>query len=177
MPAYQRTLVVVKPDGVRRKLVSRIIGRYEEAGYEVIGLKMMKATPEIMIKHYKEDIDYFRSIGKKSQEAGIHVTDQVEFGREVVRNLREYMMSGQVVPMVLEGIDAVAGVRAVTGKTNPIDAAPGTIRHDFGDDDFVTAQREGRTTRNIVHASGTLEEAMYEIPIWFKEDEIYGLRN
>jgi nucleoside-diphosphate kinase len=170
------TLVIIKPDGVKRKLVGNILSRYEAAGMKVSGIKMMLATEGILKIHYSDDDeDYLYSIGRKSAKVGVEVGDYVEFGRMIINRMRAYMMTGPIVPIVLEGENAVQRVRSITGNTNPGEAEKGTVRGDFGDDDITTAFRENRCLRNLVHASGTKEEAKTEIALWFDESEIYRI--
>ena len=169
----ERTLVLVKPDGVDRNLIGEVIRRYEAAGLKIVAMKLLKATAEIAGKQYIEDEDYLISLGKKSERAGEKVANYLEQGRKIVNWMRNYLTEGPVVAIILQGENAVARVREVNGYTDPKEAKKGTIRGDFGIDDILTANREQRAVRTIVHASGTKEEAEKEIPIWFKESEIY----
>lgn len=161
-----QTLVVIKPDGVERNLIGEIIARFEAAGLVVRKLRMLNVPEDLIQKHYVEDEDYLRSVGEKAKNSGQDVPDTVEYGRKIVIGLRKYMTDGPVVAMVLEGEDAVALVRKVTGFTDPTRADKGTIRGDFGQDSFEAANAEGRPTRNMIHASGNPEEAEAEIALW-----------
>ena len=166
----QQTLIIIKPDGVERNLIGKIISYYEEAGLKVIKLKMMQADRELIMKHYVEDEGYMKAIGQKSKDAGNPVDDILEYGRMIVQSLRDYMTSGPVVPMVLEGEgEAIALARKVTGFTDPTQADKGTIRGDLGNDSIAKANGEGRPTKNLIHASGNPEEAEKEIKLWFEE--------
>lgn len=166
----QRTLVVIKPDGAQRNLVGKIISYYEEGGLKVVALKMLDVDEALVAKHYIEDQDYMRSIGEKAASKGVKIDDLVEYGRGVVRGLQKYITEGPVVAMVLEGEDTVPVVRKITGFTEPKTADKGTIRGDLGlDDTFEAANKEGRPVRNLIHASGTPEEAEKEIALWFPE--------
>ncbi len=165
----QQTLIIIKPDGAERNLIGKIISYYEGAGLKVIKLKMMEAGRDLIMKHYTEDEEYMRSIGQKSRDAGNKVDDILEYGRMIVQALRDYMTSGPVVPMVLEGEDAIALARKVTGFTDPTQADKGTIRGDLGTDSIAKANSEGRPTKNLIHASGNPEEAAKEIELWFGE--------
>ena len=140
----ERTLVIIKPDGVRRKLVDKIIERYEEKGLKVIALKKMKATKELLKKHYSAHV-----------------------GKSFYSGLERFMTSGEVVTFVLEGSDAIKRAREITGATDPSKAAKGTIRGDLGIDSGEKADKAGRAIENLVHASGTREEAEKEIRLWF----------
>ncbi len=165
--SVQQTLVIIKPDGVRRNLVGEIIKRFEEGGLVVKQLKMLTVTEDLVKKHYLEDEEYMRSLGEKAARFGEKVENPVEYGRHIVLSLRKYLTEGPVVAMVLEGEDAVALVRKITGATNPPNADPGTIRRDLGEDSFAQANTENRATYNLIHASGTPEEAATEIELWF----------
>jgi nucleoside-diphosphate kinase len=164
----QQTLIIIKPDGVERSLIGKIISYYEEAGLKVVKLKLISADRDLITKHYEENEDYMISIGKKAEGAGNKIDDYLEYGRGIVQSLRDYMTSGPVVPMVLEGDDAIALARKVTGFTNPPQADKGTIRGDLGKDSFNEANAENRPCRNLIHASGNEEEAAKEITLWFE---------
>ena len=163
----QKTLVLLKPDAVQRNLIGEIIKRYEDAGLRVVELKMMMAPLEVIKKHYPEDEEYLRLIGEKSVKAGENVEDPVEMGRMVVSWLRDFITSGPIVAMVLEGEDAVVRVRKITGFTDPATAEKGSIRGDLGTDSILKANAEKRPVWNLIHASGSLEEAEKEISLWF----------
>ena len=163
----QKTLVLIKPDGVQRNLIGEIISRFEKGGLKVVEMKMLTATREILAKHYPADEEYLRIIGEKSQAAGDAVDDVLEQGRKVVDALREFISSGPIVAMILAGEDAITNVRKITGYTDPAKADPGTVRGDLGEDSILKANGEGRPVYNLVHASGTPEEAEKEINLWF----------
>lgn len=163
----QSTLVLIKPDGVKRNLIGEIIGRYEKGGLKLVDLKMLTPSIELATKHYPEDETYIRMIGEKSQQAGDKVDDPVEHGRKIIYATRSFITSGPVVAMILEGEDAIAQVRKITGFTDPKTAEKGTIRGDLGEDSILEANREMRPVYNLVHASGNPEEAEKEIKLWF----------
>ena len=134
-----RTFAMVKPDGVQKGLVGEIISRFEKKGLKMVALKMMKITPELAEKHYSE-----------------------HKGKPFFADLVNFITSGPVAPMVLEGENVISTVRAMMGATNPQDATPGTIRGDFA----LTIDE------NIIHGSDSPESAMREIGLFFKEEEI-----
>src|SRR5258708_3386371 len=109
------------------------------------------------------------SIGKKSSAAGDAVDNYLEQGRMIVKGLQSYITSGPVVAMILEGEDAIANVRRITGYTDPTKADKGTIRGDLGVDSILVANGEKRPVENLIHASGNPEEAQKEIALWFEE--------
>jgi len=136
--ATQRSLVLVKPDGVRRGLTGEVIRRIEAKGYRLIALELRSATPELLAEHYAE-----------------------HEGKPFYEPLVEFMLSGPVAAMVLEGERCIEGFRALAGTTDPIAALPGTIRGDLGRDWGEKVQQ------NIVHGSDAPESAAREIGIWF----------
>lgn len=163
----QQTLVVIKPDGVERNLVGEIIKRYEDGGLKILKLSMLQVDQELVGKHYPEDDEYMMSLGRKSAAAGDKIDNLLEQGRMIVTGLRIYLAQGPVVAMVLEGEDAIANVRKITGYTDPATAEKGTIRGDLGQDTILKANSEMRPVYNLIHASGNPEEAETEIKLWF----------
>lgn len=177
-PKYERTLVIIKPDGVQRGLIGEIIKRYERVGLKLIGLKMVIPNEELIEKHYLTDPEWLVKVGLKSiesyQKKGIEPPshDPESIGRKVLHTLKKYFTSGPVVVMIWEGVNACGVVRKITGATEPLSSDVGTIRGDFTIDSYEIADTTGRAVRNIVHASGSKEEAEKEIMIWFKNEEI-----
>lgn len=163
----QKTLIIIKPDGVQRGLTDEIIRKYQAAGLTVVNRKDMMAPPEIVKKHYPMDPDYLRAIGEKTIAAGQEVKSAEDQGRKVVTWLRKFITSGPIVVLLLEGEDAVAKARKVTGFTDPQTAEKGTIRADYGIDSILKANAEHRPVYNLLHASGSKEEAKKEIKLWF----------
>ncbi len=134
----ERTLVLVKPDGVRRGLVGEVIRRIEAKGYTLVRLELRTATRDLLVQHYAE-----------------------HEGKPFYEPLVEFMLSGPVVAMVVEGERVVEGFRALAGATDPTAALPGTIRGDLGRDWGLAVQQ------NLVHGSDATESAEREIGIWF----------
>lgn len=163
----QKTLVLLKPDAVKRNLIGEIINRFEKAGLKIVEMKMMTASMEKLEVHYPSDEEFLRLIGEKSKAAGDDVPDVLEQGRKVVNSLRTFMSSGPIVAMIIEGEDAIATVRKIVGYTDPSKADAGTIRADLGEDSILKANSEGRPVYNLIHASGNPEEAEKELAIWF----------
>ena len=175
----ERTLVIVKPDGVRRGLVGEIIARFERCGLEIERLELRRASRDLIVRHYPSDEEWLTKVGGKTiktyqtygmdavQEVG--TADPLEIGKMVKKWLVDFMTSGPVVAMVLTGNHAVDVVRKITGDTIPLFAAPGTIRGDYAVDSPDLANAEHRAVANLVHASGTVDEAKYEIGLWFPE--------
>jgi nucleoside-diphosphate kinase len=183
---HERTLIFVKPDGVQRGLVGEILRRFERAGLRIIGLKMVQPRAAFLERHYPNDEPFLRTLGGKTKEAfeaaGLDVKretgsdDALAIGRAVRGWLIDYVASGPVVAFVLEGIHAVGTARKIVGDTLPFRAAPGTIRGDFSIDSPTVANVQRRPVRNLIHASGTLEEAAFEIDLWFRPEELFEYR-
>jgi len=178
----ERSLVILKPDAVARRLVGEIISRFEKAGLRIVGLKMVKASAEQIERFYPSSEEWLKSVGTKLlkayQELGISprerlgTDDPVAVGKMVKKKLVEYMTSGPIVVMVLEGNRAVEVVRKLVGPTSPHSAPPGTIRGDYSIDSPDLAAEEGRAVYNLVHASDSASEAEREIRFWFKPEEL-----
>lgn len=168
----QQTLIIIKPDGVAGGFTDEIISRYENAGLKVVKRKDMMAPLDIVEKHYPMDPEYLKSIGEKTIAAGQKVNSAEDQGRKVVTWLRKFITSGPIVVMLLEGEDAVNVARKVTGFTDPSSAEKGTIRGDLGTDSILKANQEERPVYNLIHASGSPEEAKKEIGLWFGDLEI-----
>lgn len=179
----ERSLVFLKPDGVQRGLVGEVVRRFEQVGLKLIAMKMVWPGRELLERHYPNDKGFLTTIGGKTKEAfatyGLDVKketgsdDSLEIGRQVRGWLIDYVSSGPVVAFVLEGAHAVSTVRKLVGDTLPYRAAPGTIRGDFSIDSPTVASLEKRPVRNLIHASGSVEEADAEISLWFKESELF----
>ncbi|OPX84468.1 MAG: Nucleoside diphosphate kinase [Pelotomaculum sp. PtaB.Bin104] len=137
--AMERTYLMVKPDGVQRNLAGEIISRFEKKGFKIIGLKMFRLPRGLAEKHYGEHV-----------------------GKPFFTALVDYITSGPVVAMVIEGKNAVSAAREMMGATDPLKAAPGTIRNSYGID----------IGRNVIHGSDSPDSAAREIGLFFKEEEL-----
>lgn len=181
-PKNERTLVIIKPDGVQRTLIGEIIQRYERMGLKLVGLKIELATPEHIEKHYMIEPTWKRTVGEKAIESYQKKgetppsTDPLEVGEKVLTTLKKYMTSGPVVAMVWQGAHAIEIVRKITGGTEPRTSDVGTIRGDYVLDSYHMADTDDRSIRNLIHASGNLEEAKKEIPLWFSEKELINYK-
>lgn len=181
----EQTLVVFKPDAVLRGVMGEIIARFEKVGLKIVASRMLKVTDELAAKHYPVTREEFlRGMGEKTlenyQKYGIsakerHGTeDTLEIGKMIRKWLIEYMQESPVLAIVLEGPHAVELVRKMLGHTLPILSPPGTIRGDYAYDSSFLANRDARAIKNLIHASGNVEEAEYEIPLWFTKDQIFS---
>jgi len=173
----ENTLVVIKPDGVKRSITGEIISRFEKVGLKVIALKMVHIDEEQAGMHYIEDIDWMKTMGEKAKigyekRGETFDKDPLEHGKMIRRQLMEYMSMDPVIAMVLEGHNAVKQVRKMVGSTDPCSSAPGTIRGDYSFETFSMADQFERPIQNLIHASGEVEEAEREIKVWFKPEEI-----
>jgi nucleoside-diphosphate kinase len=181
----ERTLVVFKPDSVARGLIGEILSRFEKTGLKIIGAKMLQVSREMAEKHYPADRkELWEGIGNKTlthyKEVGADAKklfgsdDAHEIGKIVRAWLLDYITSGPVLAVVLEAPHAVELVRKLCGNTLALKAEPGTIRGDYSYDSAFLANNAKRALKNMIHASGSLEEAKYEIPLWFKPSELYS---
>jgi nucleoside-diphosphate kinase len=149
----EKTLVLVKPDGVQRGLIGEIIKRFENAGLKIAGMKMTWADKKFARQHYKAHV-----------------------GKKFYPGLEAMITEGPVVAMAIEGVHAVAQVRKMVGDTEPRGAAPGTIRGDFAHVSYDYADKKGIAIKNLIHASGSKEEADAELKLWFKKEELHSYR-
>lgn len=169
----EQTLVLVKPDAVKRRLIGDVTHRFETRGLRVVGMKMVWPKKDFALKHYPEEM--IPVLGEKAlRYLPTFNGTIVEAGKKVHDTLIDFITQGPVVAIIVEGINAVKVVRKIVGSTNPLDSPVGTIRGDFAHLDLGYATSIGVAGANIVHASGNLEEAKHEIGLWFKKAEIYG---
>ncbi|MBI4114569.1 MAG: nucleoside-diphosphate kinase [Candidatus Niyogibacteria bacterium] len=182
-PSEEKTVVLIKPDGVKRGLIGEIITRIEKRGLKIIALKMVWPTQEHIDKHYPAHDDWFRSIGERLTEffkaqgldAAKHfgTSDYIEMGKQTKGWLKNYLTEGPIVAMVIQGMHAISTVRKIVGSTYPAEALPGTIRGDFSVDAPTAANVDGRAVKNLIHASGNADEARNEVEHWFAPEEIH----
>ncbi len=173
----ERSLVLIKPDGVQRGLIGEVITRFERKGLKIIAMKMIWPTVEMTQRHYDQPESAMVLLGERTvaayKEKGIELKkDPLDIARDIQKRLVRYLVTGPVVAMVIEGAHAIAHVRKIRGATNPLSADMGTITADLTIDSYFLADPDERAIRNLVHASGTAEEAENEIKIWFKPEEI-----
>lgn len=177
-PRDERTLIIIKPDGVQRALVGEVIKRFEQVGLKLVAMKMMNATKDLIEKHYTLDPEWRRITGEKSIKGYLDKglkppsMDPLVLTEKILKNLIKYMTSGPIVAMVWEGAHAVSIVRKLVGKTEPLTSDVGTIRGDYVLDSYQMSDVDGRAVRNVVHASGSIKEADNEILHWFESNEI-----
>lgn len=152
----EKTLVIFKPDAVQRGLVGEILSRFEKAGLKIVGAKMLKPDYDHYYHHYEKIGQMISRRGQKAFDVTL-----------------EMMNAGPVIAMILEGVEAIALVRKMAGTTEPKNALPGTIRGDYAHMSFSSADAKNIGVPNLIHASGSPEDAKAEIKHWFSENEIF----
>ncbi len=185
-PRLEKTVVLLKPDTVKRGLIGEIIGRFEKAGFKMAALKMVWVQADIVAKHYPDNKEYLTTVGEKTlktyEEYGrdaneeLGTRDPYEIGKKVREWNMTFLSSGPVVAILLQGTHAVDAVRMMVGNTLPRFAEAGTIRGDFSLDSPILANQQKRTVKNMIHASGTIEEAEFEEQLWFRTNEIHDYK-
>lgn len=182
-PAFDRTVVLVKPDGVQRGLIGEVIKRIENRGLKIVALKMVKPTLEHIDNHYPKDEAWIERLGHKGftvfEEYGIDPKEHMgtdsekEAGKMVRKWLIDYLVEAPIVAMIVEGVHAIDMVRKIAGNTLPSKADIGTVRGDYSVDSPAAANLEGRAIKNIMHASENKEEAEHEIGHWFSDEDVH----
>ncbi|MGB2580100.1 MAG: nucleoside-diphosphate kinase [Minisyncoccia bacterium] len=178
----ERTLVLIKPDAIKRGLVGTILLRFEQTGLKIVACKLVFPSRRQLDGHFPKSENWVRGMGEKTletyQEYGIDpveilgTTDSLAIGKKIKEWNYHYLTLGPVMVMVLQGIHVVDTVRKLIGHTLPYKAAPGTIRGDFSINAPDLANVVGSACKNLVHASGNLVEAEQEITNWFEPKEI-----
>ena len=153
----ESTLVLVKPEGITRHLIGRIITRFEDSGLKITGIKMAWADEDLANQHYRQDI------------AERH-------GEKVRNGLIKYIKEGPVIAIVLEGVDAINVTRKIVGSTYPNESPPGSIRGDFAHVSKDYANHHEINVRNLIHASANKEDASIELGLWFKQQELHSYK-
>jgi nucleoside-diphosphate kinase len=173
----EMTLVLIKPEGVKRAIVGRILERFEMAGLKIVGIKMVLPDRRLAERHYPLDKDWYENAWrntKKGMEAqGKKMTETpLQLGKRVRSMLMKHLTSGPVIAIVLEGNDAIASTRKLCGSPSPNRADPTTIRGMFSTDSYELADAKKRTTISIMHASDSPATAKREVSLWFKNGEL-----
>jgi len=153
----EKTLVLIKPDGVQRGLTGKIVSRFEDAGMKISAMKMVWVDKNFAKKHYTEDI---------AKRHGAHIRQY---------NI-DFLSEGPVIALVLEGVHAIENVRKIVGPTEPREAPPGTLRGDFCHVSYAYADKRKTVVRNIIHASSSKEDAEHEVKLWFSAKEIHDYK-
>lgn len=184
-PQQERTLLLVKPDGVERLLIGECIKRFEQRGFTICALKMIHASEDQMRKHYAanaKNSEWLDRVGSNTIESykvsgldsakELGTNDPQAVGKLNIDWLVHFMTTGPIVAIVASGIGAVEMGRKIAGHTLPSCADIGSIRGDYSIDTPLLAALCKRPVKNIIHASGTVEEAEYEISCWFEKKEL-----
>lgn len=175
----EKSLVLIKPDGVQRGLIGEIIGRFERVGLKLTAIKMVHPTHDDVDKHYALTEEWMKAVYDKAKakyEANgekFAYADHVAYGTQIKNGLLDFLKSAPIVAMVWEGDTAVAIIRKIVGSTEPAGSAPGTIRGDLSHDNYALSNAQNRPLRNLIHASGNTAEAENEIKVWFTDTELY----
>jgi len=149
----EQSLVLLKPDCVKRGLMGKIISRFEDAGFKIVGMKMVWIDKDFGKKHYFD-------LGERR-------------GEKVLEVMLKFMTEGPVLAICVEGVSAVENVRKMVGGTEPKSALPGTIRGDYAHISFAYADTKEKAVPNLIHASGNKEEAEAEVKLWFNVEELH----
>lgn len=181
----ERTVVLLKPDTAERALVGEILHRFERMELKIVGMKMVRPDRKVLEEHYSsEKPETLQRLGGKTlktyQEFGkdakkdFGTDDPTELGKLVIGWLLDYMTRGPLFAVLLEGRHAVDNAISIAGPTMPVHALPGTIRGDYSTDSAAYANEEKRGVVNLIHISGSKEEAKFEEDLWFAKDEIHS---
>ncbi len=148
--AYEKSLIIIKPDGIQRSVTGEILTRFERAGLKIHAMRFQKVSVEMARKHYADHVN-----------------------KSFFPTVEKYITSGPVIVFVVGGLNCVKKVRTLVGATEPCSALPGTIRGDYAHQPYAApGEPDDKPIRNLIHASGTVGEAEQEIAIWFRPDEV-----
>jgi nucleoside-diphosphate kinase len=187
MSLMEQTFVMLKPDAVKRGVVGEILHRFERMGLKIVAMKMVRPDESLLLKHYKSDeeatlkrwgektLATYTKYGKDAKK-DFGTDDPLELGKLVNKWLFDYVQSGPMIAMILEGKHAVENVVNLAGPTMPVAAPAGTIRGDFSTDSAAYANEEQRGVTNLIHISASVEEANYEKMLWFTPEEIHSYK-
>jgi nucleoside-diphosphate kinase len=172
----ERTLVLIKPDGVKRGLIGAIIKKFETAGLKVVAIKMIKPDAKMAQTHYPEGPqwkDSWERTKKGYAEKGIPYNETLEQMTKRLRSgLLDYITDQPIIALVIEGNEAISCVRKITGATSPERADPSSIRGMYSTDSYTLADNAKRSVKNLIHASDSVKSANAEIAVWFSKKEI-----
>jgi nucleoside-diphosphate kinase len=180
----EKTLIIIKHDGVARGLMGEVIKRFERVGLKIVAMEFLQSTKDMGDSHYPRTEQWLSRVGQRTLkeyfEKGLDplkelgTLDPLAIGKLVKGWLIDYLSAGPVLAMVWEGPNAVNVCRKLVGDTIPANALAGTIRGDFGIDSAELANAQRRPIYNVIHASGELAEAQEEIALWFKGAEVFN---
>lgn len=177
----ERTLILIKPDGVVRSLVGEILQRFEKTGLKIIAMKMVWADEKLARQHYLLEEQWAKNVYDKTKSAhekenkAFPYKDHMELGEKIQSWNAKFLQEGPAIALVLEGPHAIEIVRKMVGSTEPRQASPGTIRGDYAMvESYALADNKTRVLRNLVHASDSKENAEREIAVWFRKEEVHS---
>ena len=185
---YERSLILIKHDGVSRGVVGEILSRFEKLGLKIIGIKMVSPDTDLAKKHYPISEEWCLNVGNKviedyknknkldELEGDFNTVDPFEIGKFISTLNEKYLTLGPVIAIVIEGPGCIKLIRKIVGTTYPIDSPAGTIRGDYSWDNLDIATFQKRSIYNLIHASGSSKDADYEINLWFRKDELFDYK-
>ena len=178
--SLQQTLVLIKPDGVKKKIIGEIIKRIENTGLTIKAMKMIWPDKDFAIKHYPLDEEWAKATFEKTKKVSeenkkpMKFKNHLDFAKTLQKYLADFITESPIIAMVIEGPHAIEVVRKIIGSTEPRQALPGTIRSDFSSiESYEIADKEQRAVRNLIHASDSEKNAKREIELWFSKEEIH----
>jgi len=177
----ERTLIIIKPDALKRGLVGKIIETFENVGLKLMAAKMLRPDKRVIKNHYPGAKEWIREMGEKTlssfKQSGVNVKEKMEtddpdkLGQFVYDRLIKYWMEGPIIVMVWQGPDAIQIARKLRGHTIPLLAQTGTLHSDYSFDSSTLSSSLDRVVKTFVHASGSISEAEREIEYWFPKIE------
>jgi len=178
----ERTLIILKPDAIKRGLIGEIINTFESVGLKLMVAKMLRPSKDVIEKHYPGTAEWVKEMGEKTlasfKQSGKNVReilgteDAAQLGSFVYERLIKYWMEGPIVVMVWEGPDAVIIARKLRGHTIPLLSQTGTLHSNYSFDSSTLSSSLDRVVKTFIHASGSVEEAKREINYWFKDEKL-----
>jgi nucleoside-diphosphate kinase len=172
----EKCLILLKPDCVRKKIIGKVIEMIESLGLDIIDIKMVLPTKELISNHYPNDKKWVESLGLKKIQRfktdNINCdTDAYDLGLKVREHLVEKLQKKPFIAMIIEGYNSIHALRKLAGNTEPLLAEVGSIRGKFSADSYVIADSYDRSVENVIHVSDSVESANREIKIWFPEKD------
>lgn len=175
----EQTLIIIKPDAIKRGLVGKIIETFEQVGLKLMAAKMVKPSEDVIKKHYPGTVEWLKEIGEKTllsfKQSGVDVKqkmgtdDPQKLGAFVYERLIKYWMEGPIIVMVWQGPEAVQIARKLRGHTIPLLAQTGTLHASYSFDNSTLSSSLDRVVKTFIHASGSADEAKREIKYWFDD--------
>lgn len=179
----EKSLILIKPDGVQRGLIGKIIARFEDVGLKIVAMKMIQPTEDLAKNHYQLDEQWAKNVFDKTKLAyekeskPFKYKTHLELGKTIQQWNMNFLQEGPVVALVIEGPHAIELVRKMVGSTEPRQASPGTIRGDFASvESYALADKKARVLRNLIHASDATATAEREISLWFQKHELHNYK-